>query len=182
MIFSVNWICWNKLDNHNDVLTITTTLPKSLCTVLKIVVFFLVLSPVFAGNHYDAMVAFVCNKGAMHMDPDKGWYSDPNTDCLESKEDILDYCKSVYPSLDITNIVETSEHEVIKGWCPVGRSGCSAPETFKVRPFRFVDWISFIPPKHVILSVESSIIIVTSWDELYHDRRWFNIYISFQRL
>lgn len=91
---------------------------------------------VVGGTQYDPMVAFVCNKGAMHMDPKDGWYSDSRTDCLESKDNILNYCKTVYPSLEITNIVETSDLMTIKGWCPLGDKDCSAAETFKVRPYR----------------------------------------------
>lgn len=86
---------------------------------------------------YEPMVAFVCNKGAMHMDPDMGWTSDPFTDCMESKQAILNYCNRTYPSLDITNIVETSDHMIIKGWCPLDQPHCQE-ETFEVRPYRSV--------------------------------------------
>lgn len=99
--------------------------------------FFTGIGLVVGGTQYDPMVAFVCNKGAMHMDPKDGWYSDSRTDCLESKDNILNYCKTVYPSLEITNIVETSDLMTIKGWCPLGDKDCSAAETFKVRPYRY---------------------------------------------
>ena len=87
-------------------------------------------------NSYDPMVAFVCDMGAMHMDPNEGWYPDPNTDCIEDKEAILDYCKAVYPALDVTNIVETLEHVLIKGWCPLGQANCDSPQKYKIRPYR----------------------------------------------
>ena len=85
------------------------------------------------------MVAFICDKGAMHMDPNEGWYQDPQTDCIEDKKQILAYCKKVYPSLDVTNIVETLEHAVIKGWCPLGEAKCDQPQKFSVRPYRSVN-------------------------------------------
>ena len=94
------------------------------------------ISFVAAEQQHDPMVAFVCNKGAMHMDPSDGWYSDSRIDCLESKDNVLNYCKTVYPSLEITNIVESTDLMTIEGWCPLGKKDCSSPETFKVRPYR----------------------------------------------
>ena len=87
---------------------------------------------------YEPMVAFVCNKGAMHMDPDKSWTSDGEVDCLEDKQNILEYCKQLYPQLNIRNIVETTEHMIVKGWCPLGTKTfpCESPDTFKVQPYR----------------------------------------------
>jgi len=91
----------------------------------------------YAKKNHEPMVAFICGKGAMHTDPDLGWTSDRNTDCVENKEAILDYCKKAYPLLDVTNIVETSEFQHVKGWCPIGnKEACKSPEAFKVRPYR----------------------------------------------
>ena len=73
----------------------------------------------------------------MHMDKGVGWVSDHTTDCMEGKDEILDYCKKMYPSLGITNIVESSEHKHIKGWCPLGKT-CTTLEAFKVRPYRYL--------------------------------------------
>ncbi|KAF6029247.1 Appl [Bugula neritina] len=88
------------------------------------------------GKPYDPMVAFVCNKGAMHMDPTVGWSADSHVDCLGTKQQILDYCKLMYPQLDVQNIVETTESMIIKGWCPLGTPKCSEPDTFRVQPYR----------------------------------------------
>lgn len=89
-----------------------------------------------AKTTYSPMVAFVCDKGAMHMDPDLSWHTDPNTSCLDEKRSILEYCKQVYPSLDVTNIVEASESVTIRGWCPLGQKDCESPQTFLVQPYR----------------------------------------------
>lgn len=72
----------------------------------------------------------------MHMHEDATWESDPDTDCMEGKEKVLEYCKKMYPALEVTNIVESSDHKHIKGWCALGKSGCGSSEAFKVRPFR----------------------------------------------
>lgn len=87
---------------------------------------------------FEPSVAFVCDRGAMHMDTKSGWSSDSATDCMEGKDEILAYCKKMYPSLEITNIVESSEYKHIKGWCPLGKT-CSTLEAFKVRPYRYVE-------------------------------------------
>lgn len=86
---------------------------------------------------YEPSVAFVCDRGAMHMDRGVGWVSDHSTDCMEGKDEILAYCKKMYPSLEITNIVESSEYKHIKGWCGIGKT-CNTMEAFKVRPYRQV--------------------------------------------
>ena len=65
------------------------------------------------------------------------WVFDHSTDYMEGKNEILDCCKKMYPSLDITNIVESSEHKHIKGWCPLGKT-CTTLEAFKVRPYRYL--------------------------------------------
>ena len=70
------------------------------------------------------------------MHEDGTWLTDPKTDCMEGKSEILDYCKKMYPGLDITNIVESSEYKHIKGWCALGKADCGTSEAFKVRPFR----------------------------------------------
>lgn len=47
-----------------------------------------------ADNHFQPMVAFICNKPAMHRGVN-GWIKDEKTDCLDNAEDILNYCKTV---------------------------------------------------------------------------------------
>ena len=89
-----------------------------------------------AGSKFEPSVAFVCDMGAMHMHEDGSWMADPRTDCMEGKSEILAYCKKSYPTLDITNIVESSEEKRIAGWCSLGKSNCGSSEAFKVRPYR----------------------------------------------
>lgn len=89
---------------------------------------------------FEPSVAFVCDRGTMHMHKDGSWAVDSKTDCMEGKENILKYCKTSYPALEITNIVESSEVKHIKGWCPLGKSRCGTGDTFKVRPYRLVSY------------------------------------------
>lgn len=89
-----------------------------------------------SGEKFQPMVAFVCDRGSMHMHKDSTWVSDSTTDCMEGKDEILAYCKKSYPTLAVTNIVEASEYSHIKGWCALGKSNCGTEEAFKVRPYR----------------------------------------------
>ncbi|XKL64835.1 hypothetical protein PGB90_004921 [Kerria lacca] len=73
------------------------------------------------------------------------WTSDINSrtgstssaPCSNEKLDILDYCKKVYPTHDITNIVESNHFVKIGNWCKVGRSKCKHTEWIK--PYRCLE-------------------------------------------
>lgn len=71
----------------------------------------------------------------MHLDT-KGWVRDDNTDCLKNPFDILNYCKKVYPTLDITNVVEASETVTIDNWCARGREHCKHHGSHTIRPYK----------------------------------------------
>ncbi|KAL4228699.1 Amyloid-like protein 2 [Mactra antiquata] len=66
-------------------------------------------------NKFEPEVAFICNKPAMHRVVN-GWEPDYTTDCLEDPEEILEYCKKVYPDHDIKNVIETSYKIEIPDW------------------------------------------------------------------
>ena len=42
----------------------------------------------------EPMVAFVCNRPAMHS-TDHGWISDDSTNCISDPVDVLNYCRKV---------------------------------------------------------------------------------------
>jgi len=79
------------------------------------------------------MVAFLCNRPSMYL-TDKGWEKDDNTGCLKDPVDILNYCRKVYPHLDIRNVVEASQKATISNWCAFGHRKCR--HQFTVLPFR----------------------------------------------
>lgn len=64
---------------------------------------------------FEPMVAFICNKPAMHRVVN-GWEPDFTTDCLEDPQEILQYCKKVYPDHDVKNVIETSYGLEIPDW------------------------------------------------------------------
>ncbi|ELT91387.1 hypothetical protein CAPTEDRAFT_220772 [Capitella teleta] len=85
----------------------------------------------------NAMVAFVCGRPAMFLKDDGSWQKDDSTDCLSKPEEILDYCRKVYPDLDIRNVVEASKKARVPSWCGFNHEKCSATKhTYTVRPFR----------------------------------------------
>jgi len=47
----------------------------------------------------EPMVAFMCNRPAMHS-TDEGWVSDDSTNCINDPVDVLNYCRKVraFPS------------------------------------------------------------------------------------
>lgn len=79
------------------------------------------------------MVAFVCGRPAMYRTPN-GWVKDDSTDCLVEPVDILNYCRKVYPTKDVRNIVEWNKMASIGQWCGFGHNKCH--HEFTVRPFR----------------------------------------------
>ncbi|XP_074653490.1 amyloid-beta precursor-like protein isoform X2 [Tubulanus polymorphus] len=80
-------------------------------------------------------VAFMCNKPAMHRTV-LGWVKDESTDCLNSPQEILEYCKKMYPGMDITNIVEATHFETISNWCKRNHKHCHRNGEYTIRPIR----------------------------------------------
>ncbi|XP_067676161.1 amyloid-beta precursor-like protein [Haliotis asinina] len=83
---------------------------------------------------FEPMVAFMCNKPAMHR-VTNGWEYDTTTDCLKKKTDILQYCQELYPDHEITNIVEASYETNVPEW----PSKNGKRHTHHVRPYRCID-------------------------------------------
>ncbi|KPJ12149.1 Beta-amyloid-like protein [Papilio machaon] len=71
------------------------------------------------------------------------WTPDLTTkphNCLKDKMEILDYCKKVYPSHDITNIVEASHYVKVSNWCKLGSSNAAKCKVTRwVKPFRCLE-------------------------------------------
>lgn len=82
---------------------------------------------------YQPMVAFKCDYPAMFLTED-GWVKDPRTDCVDDAEDVLEFCKKVFPDMDVRNVVESAQLQVVNNWCKVGESNCD--KSFTVRPYR----------------------------------------------
>ncbi|XP_045451817.1 amyloid-beta-like protein [Melitaea cinxia] len=71
------------------------------------------------------------------------WTPDLTTkphNCLKDKMEILDYCKKVYPSHDITNIVEASHYVKVSNWCKLGSNNAAKCKVTRwVKPFRCLE-------------------------------------------
>merc|ERR1711881_134044 len=65
-----------------------------------------------------------CGKNSMHKEISTGqWIPDAsgNANCTQDKAEILLYCKKMYPSLNISNIVSESAKVTIGPWCSLNR-------------------------------------------------------------
>ncbi|XP_076438736.1 amyloid-beta precursor-like protein isoform X2 [Babylonia areolata] len=86
-------------------------------------------------NSNEPMVAFICGKPAMHREVNE-WVSDPDTrGCWLDKKPILEYCQKMYPSHNITNVVEASNLVTIPGWPSLKGNSM---HTHRLRPFRCI--------------------------------------------
>ncbi|XP_049875348.1 amyloid-beta-like protein isoform X3 [Pectinophora gossypiella] len=115
--------------------------------VLFISVFAIFLEGLHAGQAStgaEPQVAVLCEAGAtyhpQYMSAAGRWTPDLTTkphNCLKDKMEILDYCKKVYPSHDITNIVEASHYVKVSNWCKLGSGNAAKCKVTRwVKPFR----------------------------------------------
>lgn len=86
---------------------------------------------------FEPMVAFICNKPAMHRVP-SGWVADDDSSksCVKEPEEILKYCKKLYPDHDITNVLQATFKVTIPNWCGFNVTHCHKHGNHSVRPFR----------------------------------------------
>ncbi|XP_045536834.1 amyloid-beta-like protein isoform X2 [Papilio machaon] len=97
-----------------------------------------------ASSGAEPQVAVLCDAGSsyhpQYMSAAGRWTPDLTTkphNCLKDKMEILDYCKKVYPSHDITNIVEASHYVKVSNWCKLGSSNAAKCKVTRwVKPFR----------------------------------------------
>ncbi|XP_050344099.1 amyloid-beta-like protein isoform X3 [Nymphalis io] len=107
-------------------------------------IFLDVLQASQATSGAEPQVAVLCEAGAtyhpQYMSAAGRWTPDLTTkphNCLKDKMEILDYCKKVYPSHDITNIVEASHYVKVSNWCKLGSSNAAKCKVTRwVKPFR----------------------------------------------
>ncbi|XP_026493804.1 amyloid-beta-like protein isoform X2 [Vanessa tameamea] len=110
-------------------------------------IFLDVLQASQATNGAEPQVAVLCEAGAtyhpQYMSAAGRWTPDLTTkphNCLKDKMEILDYCKKVYPSHDITNIVEASHYVKVSNWCKLGSSNAAKCKVTRwVKPFRCLE-------------------------------------------
>ncbi|XP_050344098.1 amyloid-beta-like protein isoform X2 [Nymphalis io] len=110
-------------------------------------IFLDVLQASQATSGAEPQVAVLCEAGAtyhpQYMSAAGRWTPDLTTkphNCLKDKMEILDYCKKVYPSHDITNIVEASHYVKVSNWCKLGSSNAAKCKVTRwVKPFRCLE-------------------------------------------
>lgn len=68
------------------------------------------------------------------------WQTDhsPSAYCTRDKREILNYCRKVYPSHDIQNIVEHSKHYKLDNWCKLG-SKRRCRTKLSIKPYRCLE-------------------------------------------
>ncbi|CAH2090509.1 unnamed protein product [Euphydryas editha] len=106
-----------------------------------------VIYKTLATSGAEPQVAVLCEAGAtyhpQYMSAAGRWTPDLTTkphNCLKDKMEILDYCKKVYPSHDITNIVEASHYVKVSNWCKLGSSNAAKCKVTRwVKPFRCLE-------------------------------------------
>lgn len=103
-----------------------------------------------ASPRWEPQIAVLCEAGQVFqpqfLSEEGRWITDLNkktlsSTCLRDKMDLLDYCKKVYPSRDITNIVESSHYQKIGGWCRQGAMNsakCKGVHRW-IKPFRCLE-------------------------------------------
>ncbi|XP_041030014.1 amyloid-like protein 2 isoform X2 [Carcharodon carcharias] len=102
----------------------------------------------------EPQIAMFCGKLNMHVNIQTGkWEPDPSgtKSCLETKEEILQYCREVYSELQITNVVEANQPISIENWCKKGKKRCRG-HTHLVIPVKclvgeFVSDVLLVPEK-----------------------------------
>ncbi|GMT07796.1 hypothetical protein PENTCL1PPCAC_29970 [Pristionchus entomophagus] len=91
-------------------------------------------------NHerFVPLIAFKCGFRNRYMSENGSWVTDENkyATCLEGNLDKLKYCKKVFPSLNVTNIVEYSHEVTLAEWCREEGDKCTTTKT--VRPYRCI--------------------------------------------
>ncbi|XP_014663235.1 PREDICTED: beta-amyloid-like protein [Priapulus caudatus] len=90
-----------------------------------------------AAGPLEPKIAMKCGFLNMHLNISNGdWIPDKsaNSNCLTEKLDILEYCRKAYPTLQITNVVESTSTVRIHNWCHTGHKKCKW--SHDVMPYR----------------------------------------------
>ncbi|XP_053307558.1 amyloid beta precursor like protein 2 isoform X2 [Spea bombifrons] len=102
----------------------------------------------------EPQVAMFCGKLNMHVNIQTGkWEPDPSgaKSCFGTNEEVLQYCKEVYPELQISNVVEANQPVSIDNWCKKGKKQCKGHSHIVV-PFKclvgeFVSDVLLVPER-----------------------------------
>ncbi|XP_028679464.1 amyloid beta precursor like protein 1 isoform X1 [Erpetoichthys calabaricus] len=85
----------------------------------------------------EPQIAMRCGRQTLHMNIQTGkWEPDQNgrQGCFTNQAEILSYCQEMYPELQITTVVESSQTVPINNWCKKGRGHCKSH--LLVNPYR----------------------------------------------
>lgn len=88
-------------------------------------------------NGHEPRVAISCGRVPFYIDLETGsWVSDSSgfEQCDDNKELVKKYCQTVYPKLNISNIVEANKPTTINNWCKPDDEQCK--EEKDVIPYR----------------------------------------------
>ncbi|XP_052804541.1 amyloid-beta precursor-like protein [Mya arenaria] len=106
---------------------------------------------------FEPMVAFICNKPAMHRTVN-GWEVDYKQNCTDEPKQILDYCKTVYPDHDIKNAIEVTYKIEIPDWPKFDGPEPEKTGTHKVFPWKCLvegfESEALLVPQHCIFDHE----------------------------
>ncbi|XP_063799712.1 amyloid beta precursor like protein 2 isoform X7 [Pseudophryne corroboree] len=102
----------------------------------------------------EPQVAMFCGKLNMHINVQTGkWEPDPSgsKSCVQTKEEVLQYCQEVYPDFQISNVVEANQPVSIDNWCKKGKKNCKG-HSHIVLPYNclvgdFVSDVLLVPEK-----------------------------------
>ncbi|XP_019480359.1 PREDICTED: amyloid-like protein 1 isoform X4 [Hipposideros armiger] len=96
-------------------------------------------SPGTAEAPGSAQVAGLCGRLTLHRDLRTGrWEPDPQRSrrCLRDPQRVLEYCRQMYPELQIARVEQTTQAIPMERWCGGARGGRCAHPHHQVVPFR----------------------------------------------
>ncbi|XP_058135254.1 amyloid beta precursor like protein 1 isoform X2 [Dasypus novemcinctus] len=96
-------------------------------------------SPGAAEAPGSAQVAGLCGRLTLHRDLRTGrWEPDPQRSrrCLRDPQRVLEYCRQMYPELQIARVEQATQAIPMERWCGGARSGRCAHPHHPVVPFR----------------------------------------------
>jgi len=115
-------------------------------------------------------VAFLCGQPAMYFTwraSGHSWVKDDSTGCLKDPAEILKYCRMVFPTLDVRNVVEGSQKVTIKNWCDFRVTKCD--KEFTVTPYRCLvgsfQSDALLVPEHCVFDHIHNSKVCTSFSE-----------------
>uniref|UniRef100_A0A4X1TFM6 Amyloid beta like protein 1 n=1 Tax=Sus scrofa TaxID=9823 RepID=A0A4X1TFM6_PIG len=96
-------------------------------------------SPSAAEAPGSAQVAGLCGRPTLHRDLRTGrWEPDPQLSrrCLRDPQRVLEYCRQMYPELQIARVEQATQAIPMEQWCGDARGGRCAHPHHQVVPFR----------------------------------------------